>query len=176
MELDKLKIPDLIVLKPKKFKDERGYFQETYNKKQFNKFVGRKVNFVQDNFSVSKKGVLRGIHFQKKPFEQGKLVRVSMGRVIDIAVDLRENSETYLQWDKIELSEENGYQLWIPEGFGHAFFTLSDIAHFCYKTTNFYNPASEDCIIWNDPKIGIIFDTENIPIKISPKDKLGRML
>jgi dTDP-4-dehydrorhamnose 3,5-epimerase len=151
-------------------------FKNHIIKKNFNKIIGKNIEFVQDNFSISKKGVFRGIHFQKKPYEQGKLVRVSLGRVIDIAVDLRKNSPTYLKWEKVELSDENRFQLWIPEGFGHAFFTLSDVAHFCYKTTNFYNKESEECIIWNDPTIGISFNENDIQMIISSKDLKGRLL
>ena len=176
MEFQKLKIKDLILFKPNIIEDHRGSFQESYNQRDFNKIVGKKIEFVQDNFSVSNKGVFRGIHFQKKPYEQGKLVRVSLGRVIDFAVDLRKNSPTYLQWEKVELSDDNRFQLWIPEGFGHAFFTLSDVAHFCYKTTNFYNKDSEECIIWNDPSIGISFNKNNIEMIISAKDLKGKVL
>mgnify|MGYP001226101020 FL=1 len=176
MEFQKLKIKDLILFKPNKIEDHRGSFQESYNQINFNKIVGKNIEFVQDNFSVSNKGVFRGIHFQKKPYEQGKLVRVSLGRVIDFAVDLRKNSPTYLQWEKVELSDDNRFQLWIPEGFGHAFFTLSDVAHFCYKTTNFYNKDSEECIIWNDPSIGISFNKNNIEMIISDKDLKGKLL
>ncbi len=176
MEFQKLKIKDLILFKPNKIEDHRGSFQESYNQINFNKIVGKNIEFVQDNFSVSNKGVFRGIHFQKKPYEQGKLVRVSLGRVIDFAVDLRKNSPTYLQWEKVELSDDNRFQLWIPEGFGHAFFTLSDVAHFCYKTTNFYNKDSEECIIWNDPSIGISFNKNNIEMIISDKDLKGKLI
>jgi len=176
MKFEKLRLEELILFKPERFFDERGYFQESYSKKKFDEIVGEDVTFVQDNFSLSKKGVFRGIHLQKKPFQQGKLVKVTFGTVIDFAIDLRPDSKNYLQWEKVLLSEENGHQLWIPEGFGHAFFTISELAHFNYKTTNFYNKESEDCIIWNDPKIGISLDEYDIDMKISKKDLEGGKL
>ena len=132
------------------------------------------IEFVQDNFSMSRKGVLRGIHYQKEPFSQGKLVSVTSGSVYDVAVDLRKDSSTYLKWFGIELNEENGFQLWIPEGFGHAFLTLSESAHFCYKTTNFYNKDSEVTISWDDPKIAIDWSMFDLEIIISSKDLEGK--
>ena len=176
MNYKKLGLDGLILFMPEKFHDERGYFQESYNKKKFDEIIGRDINFVQDNFSESIEGVFRGIHFQKKPYEQGKLVRVSHGKVLDFAVDLRTDSPSYLQWIKVELSEENGNQLWIPEGFGHAFLALSKRVHFAYKTTNFYNKESERCIVWNDPKIKIKKSLEGFKLKISNKDKEGDLI
>ena len=176
MEYKKLDLDGLILFMPEKYQDERGFFQESYNKKEFDEIVGRNVDFVQDNFSESKKGVFRGIHFQKKPHEQGKLVRVTYGKVLDFAVDLRPDSPTYLKWIKVELSEENGYQLWIPEGFGHAFLALSEIVHFAYKTTKYYDRESEGCIIWNDPKIDLSSSINNFDLKISNKDMEGSLI
>lgn len=146
-------ISGLCVLEPTLHGDHRGYFMETYNKKDLEE-AGLKLNFVQDNQSSSKKGVLRGLHFQKE-FPQGKLVRVIKGRVFDVAVDLRENSETFGKWYGIELTEENRKQFYIPEGFAHGFLVLSDMAEFCYKCTDFYRPGDEGGLAWNDPKIGI---------------------
>lgn len=174
MDYEKLNLQDLYLFKPKRYFDDRGFFTETYNKKVFNSIIGKEIEFVQDNFSMSRRGVLRGIHFQEEPFSQGKLVSVTSGSVYDVAVDLRKNSSTYLKWFGIELNKENGFQLWIPEGFGHAFLTLSESAHFCYKTTNFYNKDSEVTISWNDPKIGIDWSMFDLEIIISPKDLEGK--
>lgn len=176
MNYKNLDLEGLILISPKKYKDERGFFQESYNKKEFDKIVGRDVNFVQDNFSESYKGVFRGIHFQKKPYEQGKLVRVTFGSAFDFAVDLRIDSPTYLKSIKVELSAENSNQLWIPEGFGHAFLALSETVHFSYKTTNYYNKESEGCIAWNDPKIDLKKSLESFDLKISNKDKKGNLI
>ena len=148
-------IEGLKVITPAVFGDERGYFMETYNKKDMNE-AGLDMNFVQDNQSCSKKGVLRGLHFQKQ-YPQGKLVRVIRGRVFDVAVDLRSDSETYGRWHGVELTEDNKKQFYIPEGFAHGFLVLSDIAEFCYKVTDFYHPGDESGIAWNDPEIGIIW-------------------
>jgi dTDP-4-dehydrorhamnose 3,5-epimerase len=175
MDFEKSKLNGLILCKPHIFKDSRGFFKESYNKKQFNEVVGRDINFVQDNFSLSHKGVFRGIHLQKKPFEQGKLVYVSHGVVMDYAIDLRKNSPTYLQWEVFELSDKNNHQLWIPEGFGHAFLAISDTVHFSYKTTNYYNKESEICVKWDDPKIGLALNYD-IELKISEKDNQGILL
>lgn len=145
----------LTVIEPAVHGDNRGYFMETYNKKDMNE-AGLDMNFVQDNQSCSKKGVLRGLHFQKQ-YPQGKLVRVIRGRVFDVAVDLRSDSETYGRWHGVELTEDNKKQFYIPEGFAHGFLVLSDIAEFCYKVTDFYHPGDESGIAWNDPEIGIIW-------------------
>lgn len=146
-------IEGLYVIEPTVFKDERGYFVETYNQNDM-KEAGLDMVFVQDNQSSSAKGVLRGLHFQKE-FPQGKLVRVVKGSVFDVAVDLRSNSETYGKWFGVELTEENKKQFYIPEGFAHGFLVLSDIAEFCYKCTDFYHPGDEGGLAWNDPEIGI---------------------
>ncbi|HFM0792601.1 TPA: dTDP-4-dehydrorhamnose 3,5-epimerase, partial [Escherichia coli] len=138
MNVIKTEIPDVLILEPKVFGDERGFFMESFNQKVFEEAVGRKVEFVQDNHSKSCKGVLRGLHFQLPPFEQAKLVRCIVGEVFDVAVDIRPNSETFGSWVGVTLSSENKRQLWIPEGFAHGFLTLSDIAEFVYKTNNYY--------------------------------------
>lgn len=146
-------IAGLCIIEPTVHGDARGYFVETYNKKDM-EAEGLKMEFVQDNQSCSVKGVLRGLHFQKE-FPQGKLVRVIKGTVFDVAVDLRNGSETYGKWFGVELSEENKKQFYIPEGFAHGFLVLSDIAEFCYKCTDFYHPGDEGGLAWNDPGIGI---------------------
>ncbi|HCN8774753.1 TPA: dTDP-4-dehydrorhamnose 3,5-epimerase, partial [Escherichia coli] len=131
---------------PTVYEDERGFFYESYNEKNFMETIGASIKFVQDNHSKSSKGVLRGLHFQKNPYEQGKLVRCIRGEVYDVAVDIRKDSPTFGQWFGVNLSDENKKQLWIPEGFAHGFITLSDVAEFVYKTTNYYAPASEYCL------------------------------
>ncbi|MDD5934446.1 MAG: dTDP-4-dehydrorhamnose 3,5-epimerase [Clostridiales bacterium] len=148
-------IEGLCVISPAVHGDARGYFMETYNQNDM-KEAGLNMVFVQDNQSCSTKGVLRGLHFQKE-FPQGKLVRVIKGRVFDVAVDLRKDSNTYGKWYGIELTEENKKQFYIPEGFAHGFLVLSDIAEFCYKCTDFYHPGDEGGLAWNDPKIGIVW-------------------
>lgn len=153
IKVTKCPIEGLYVIEPKVFGDARGYFIETYNKKDMED-AGLTMNFVQDNQSCSTKGVLRGLHFQKQ-YRQGKLVRVVKGTVFDVAVDLRSDSKTFGQWYGIELSEENKKQFYIPEGFAHGFLVLSDIAEFCYKCTDFYHPGDEGGLAWNDPSIGI---------------------
>lgn len=175
MKLINTNIDDLFLIEPDKFDDNRGYFMEVYNKKTFYDLTGVHVDFVQDNFSVSKKNVLRGIHFQEKPFEQAKFIRVSEGEIFDVAVDLRKESSTYLNWFGVKLSKENSLMMFIPKGFGHAFLTLSDFAHVNYKTDNFYNAKFDRCIIWDDPKININWPTagkKTTPI-ISKKDLNG---
>lgn len=170
MNISKTKIPDVLIIEPKVFGDERGFFYESYNHKKFEQAVGKEVNFVQDNHSKSTKGVLRGLHFQKAPYAQGKLVRCVVGEVFDVAVDIRENSDTYGQWVGIILSAENKRQLWIPEGFAHGFLVLSETAEFLYKATNYYHPESEGGIIWNDKNISIDWPIENDNIILSQKD------
>lgn len=170
MNISKTKIPDVLIIEPKVFGDERGFFYESYNHKKFEQAVGKEVNFVQDNHSKSTKGVLRGLHFQKAPYAQGKLVRCVVGEVFDVAVDIRENSDTYGQWVGIILSAENKRQLWIPEGFAHGFLVLSETAEFLYKATNYYHPESEGGIIWNDKNISIDWPIDNNNIILSQKD------
>lgn len=173
MKSTSLEIRDVIMIEPSKHLDERGFFMESYNQKAFNKIVGKNITFVQDNISFSKKGVLRGIHLQSDPFSQGKLVRVEEGKIFDVAVDLRKSSKTYLKWVGEVLTEENLRQLWIPEGFGHAFLTLSKSAKVCYKTTNFYNKDLEKTILFNDPKLNINWGKFDLDIITSDKDKKG---
>ncbi len=168
MEVLKTKIPDLYILKPKVFEDQRGYFFESYNKEEFLR-LGIDQNFVQDNESKSMKGVLRGLHFQKPPFTQGKLVRVMQGSVLDVAVDLRKSSPTYGQWSSVELTQDNKWMYWVPPGFAHGFITLEDNTVFFYKCTNVYNKAAEGSIRWNDPDLNIAWDVDK-PI-LSEKDK-----
>ena len=146
-------IEGLYIIEPAVHGDSRGYFMETYNKRDMQE-AGLNIDFVQDNQSMSKKGVLRGLHFQKQ-YPQGKLVRVIKGKVLDVAVDIRKNSKTYGKWFGVELSDENKKQFYISEGFAHGFVVLSEIAEFCYKVTDFYHPDDEGGIAWNDPEIGV---------------------
>ncbi|WP_308575532.1 dTDP-4-dehydrorhamnose 3,5-epimerase [uncultured Methanosphaera sp.] len=168
-------IKGVYVIETQVFGDERGYFMETYQKDIFDE-AGIDVNFVQDNQSRSKKGVLRGLHFQYTQ-PQGKLVRVIKGEVFDVAVDLRSDSPTYGKWEGVILSEENKKQFYIPEGFAHGFVVLSDIAEFTYKCTDFYNPDDEGGILWNDPEIGINWPIDDIDeIILSKKDEKWKTL
>ena len=163
-------IEGLYVIEPTVFKDERGYFVETYNQNDM-KEAGLDMVFVQDNQSMSTRGVLRGLHFQKQ-FPQGKLVRVVRGEVFDVAVDLRSDSKTYGKWFGVELSAENMKQFYIPEGFAHGFLVLSDEAEFCYKCTDFYHPGDEGGLAWNDPEIGVEWPLEEgVDLIISEKDQ-----
>ena len=168
----KLKIPDLLLIEPKVFKDERGFFFESYNQKDFDEVLGKSIAFVQDNHSKSSYGVLRGLHYQTEPFEQGKLVRVIQGEVWDVAVDIREDSPTYGQWCGEILSAENKKQLWIPAGFAHGFLVTSKEAEFVYKCTDYYNPKAEVSIHWNDKNLAIKWPLQSEPI-LSEKDKKG---
>jgi dTDP-4-dehydrorhamnose 3,5-epimerase len=171
MKVIDTQIPDVKIIEPQVFGDERGFFLESFNKKIFSEVIGREVNFVQDNHSRSQKGVLRGLHYQiKQP--QGKLVRVTSGQVYDVAVDIRESSSTFGQWVGLELSTENHHQLWIPEGFAHGFVVLSETADFMYKTTDYYAPEFERCIKWDDPQLDIDWHYDEEPV-LSEKDKQG---
>ena len=171
-EFIKTEIPDVVLVKPRVFSDERGFFMETYKKSDFEK-AGIETNFVQDNHSKSVKGVLRGLHFQKEPKAQGKLVRCLKGKIFDVAVDIRKNSPTFGKWVGYELSEENKYMLWIPEGFAHGFLTLEDNTEIFYKVSNSeYSPEHDAGIIWNDEDINIKWPIENIEnLILSEKDK-----
>lgn len=174
MIIEKNKIEGLLVIKPDVFEDPRGYFFESYNQEKFRQ-MGIDVNFLQDNESKSGKGVLRGLHFQVPPWQQGKLVRVIKGAVVDVAVDLRRSSPTYGKWASIELSEKNKWMYWIPAGFAHGFITLEENTIFFYKCTQIYQKESERGIIWNDPDLGINWGMEN-PL-VSEKDKTaGRFI
>ena len=167
-------IPDLLILEPKVFGDARGFFYESFNARAFAEAAGLQREFVQDNHSRSARGVLRGLHYQVQQ-AQGKLVRVCAGEVLDIAVDIRRSSPTFGQWVGVRLSAENKRQLWIPEGFAHGFVVLSDYAEFLYKTTDYYAPAHERCIRWDDPELAIDWEFEGTP-QLSPKDLAGLSL
>jgi len=173
MEITETPLKGLFVIKPKVFEDARGYFFESYNDQVFRK-AGLHLNFVQDNQSLSNKGVLRGLHFQNPPHAQGKLVRVITGAVFDVAVDIRKNSPTYSRWFGLELNEQNKQMMYIPEGFAHGFATLRDGTVFSYKCTAFYNKDAEDCLLWNDSDIGIDWRIQN-PL-LSDKDLQGKKL
>lgn len=170
MEITETEIKGLFIIQPKVFADQRGYFFESYNAEVF-KSKGINATFLQDNQSLSNKGVLRGLHFQAPPYEQGKLVRVITGAVLDVAVDIRKNSPTYGQHVAIELTEENKTMFYIPPGFAHGFATLRDSTIFSYKCTNVYNKASEGCVLWNDVSLGINWLLQN-PV-LSEKDQVG---
>jgi len=171
MNATTLAIPEVILFEPKVFGDDRGFFFESFNHRLFEEAIGRKAQFVQDNHSRSVKGVLRGLHYQIHQ-TQGKLVRVVHGEVFDVAVDLRKSSPTFGKWVGALLSAENKHQLWVPEGFGHGFVVLSDTAEFLYKTTDYYAPAHERCIAWNDPTLAIDWRMSGEPV-VSAKDALG---
>ena len=171
MNVIKTEIPDVLIFEPKVFGDERGFFFESFNQKVFEEAVGRKVNFVQDNHSRSVKGVLRGLHFQIRPYSQAKLVRCVKGEVYDVAVDIRPESSTYCKWVGVFLSAQNKKQLWIPEGFAHGFVVVSDEAEFLYKTTNYYMPSAEGCIRWDDPALNIDWPMKTNELILSDKDK-----
>ncbi len=165
-------IPDVKILEPTVFRDERGFFFESFNQKAFEEATGLSTTFVQDNHSKSTKGVLRGLHYQLPPNAQGKLVRVVQGKVFDVAVDIRKHSPTFGMWVGEILSAENKRQLWIPEGFAHGFLTLSESADFLYKTTGYYSLQQERCIAWNEPAIGIDWPFSGDPA-LSTKDRKG---
>ncbi|MCK8523339.1 dTDP-4-dehydrorhamnose 3,5-epimerase [Aquimarina sp. D1M17] len=171
MKIEETPLDGCFMLRPRIFEDERGSFFESYNKQSFDQLTGLQVEFVQDNQSVSKKGVLRGLHFQTGEYSQAKLVRVIKGEVLDVAVDLRPNSKTYKQHFSIILNDENNVQFFIPRGFAHGFITLSDLAVFAYKCDNYYNKESELGIIYNDPDLAIDWSANDIEILLSEKDK-----
>ncbi|MBL0455917.1 dTDP-4-dehydrorhamnose 3,5-epimerase [Aeromonas enteropelogenes] len=172
MKIIDTKIPDVKIIEPTVFGDERGFFMETWNKKRFEELVaGKPTTFVQDNHSKSKKGILRGLHYQTENI-QGKLVRVISGEVYDVAVDIRKDSPTFGKWVGEYLSAENRRQLWIPEGFAHGFYVTSEDAEFVYKCTNYYAPEAEKSIIWNDPTLKINWPIIDGPI-LSNKDRAG---
>ncbi|QOE06513.1 dTDP-4-dehydrorhamnose 3,5-epimerase [Pseudomonas sp. s4] len=178
MKATPLAIPDVMLIEPQVFGDNRGFFFESFNHRQFEESIGRIVNFVQDNHSRSSKGVLRGLHFQLKN-PQGKLVRVVNGEVLDIAVDMRRSSPTFGKWVGALLSADNKHQLWVPEGFAHGFVVLSDYADFLYKTTDYYSPKYERCLAWNDPQIAVDWMLERLggmPPQLSAKDQAGQAL
>ena len=166
-------IPDVLVVEPKVFGDARGFFFESFNQRAFEAAVGRQVAFVQDNHSLSAKGVLRGLHYQL-PHPQGKLVRVVRGEVFDVAVDLRRTSPTFGKWVGETLSAENKRQLWIPEGFAHGFVVVSEAAEFLYKTTDYWYPEAERCIRWDDPDLAIAWPAMGGAPTVSAKDAAGK--
>ena len=170
-------LPGLLILEPKVFGDARGFFMESYNARTFHEAAGLDVHFVQDNHSRSAKGVLRGLHYQLQQ-AQGKLVRVVRGSVFDVAVDLRKASPTFGLWAGVELSEENQRQVWIPPGFAHGFLVTSDSADFLYKTTDYYAPQHERCLLWNDPVVGVAWPLAQIDgaPQLSAKDVAGKGL
>ncbi|AHD13440.1 dTDP-4-dehydrorhamnose 3,5-epimerase [Pseudomonas sp. FGI182] len=173
MKATPLAIPEVLLLEPNVFTDERGFFFESFNHTAFERAVGHPVNLVQDNHSSSRQHVLRGLHYQVHQ-PQGKLVRVVVGEVFDVAVDLRRSSRTFGRWVGAHLSANNKHQLWVPEGFAHGFVVLSDHAEFLYKTTAYYAPQFERCLAWNDPAVGIQWPIEQ-PF-LSGKDRLGKTL
>lgn len=175
MKVTATSIPDVLVIEPKVFGDARGFFFESFNQKAFDEAIGGHVEFVQDNHSRSAKGVLRGLHYQIQQ-SQGKLVRAVRGAVFDVAVDIRKSSTTFGKWVGVELTEDNHRQLWIPAGFAHGFLVLSDSADFLYKTTDYYAPAHERSIAWNDPSIGINWPELGISPSLSAKDQAGMLL
>ncbi len=165
-------IPDVLIIEPKVFADDRGWFFESFNEKDFSAALGHPVTFVQDNHSCSNKGVLRGLHYQMEQ-TQGKLVRVCHGAVFDVVVDLRQSSATFGNWAGVELSAENKKQLWIPPGFAHGFLVLSETAEFLYKTTDYWHASSEQCIVWDDPGLNIQWPSIGIPPVLNSKDAAG---
>lgn len=178
MKIEQTKIEGLLIIHPQVFGDDRGWFMESFNHQRFAQVL-EELNlpvpiFVQDNHSLSQKGVLRGLHFQKTPYAQGKLVRVVQGRVWDVAVDIRPESKTYGEWVGVELSAENKTMFWIPEGFAHGFIALEDNTQFLYKTTNYYDKESEDAIIWNDPTLAINWPLNQVDkVLVSEKDQVA---
>ncbi|MDR3220944.1 MAG: dTDP-4-dehydrorhamnose 3,5-epimerase [Candidatus Accumulibacter sp.] len=172
MKLTPLALPGVLLLEPEAFGDARGFFYESYNQRTFHELTGLDAVFVQDNHSRSARNVLRGLHYQLPPKAQGKLVRVVLGEVFDVAVDLRRDSAAFGQWTGVRLSADNKRQLWIPPGFAHGFLVLSEYAEFLYKTTEYYAPQLERCILWNDPSLAIGWPLDGAPA-LSAKDRAG---
>ncbi|PWE40464.1 dTDP-4-dehydrorhamnose 3,5-epimerase [Pseudomonas prosekii] len=167
-------LPGVLIIEPKVFGDERGFFYESFNAKAFAEATGLNTQFVQDNHSRSQRGVLRGLHYQLENV-QGKLVRVTAGEVLDVAVDIRRSSAHFGQWVAVRLSADNHRQLWVPEGFAHGFVVLSEVAEFLYKTTDYYTPSAERCIRWDDPTLAIDWQLHAAP-QLSAKDQNGKSL
>ncbi len=174
MKVTPTNLPEVMIIEPRVFGDDRGFFYESFNAKKFAELTGVETNFVQDNHSMSSKNVLRGMHYQIQQ-AQGKLVRVISGEVFDVAVDLRKSSPRFGQWTGVSLSASNQRQLWIPPGFAHGFLVTSDKAEFLYKTTDYWAPEHERCLQWNDPAIGIQWPLETEPV-MSTKDQVGKTL
>ena len=176
MNVTKTAIEGVLILEPKVFGDARGFFMESFNQKSFDAAVGHAVEFVQDNHSRSARGVLRGLHFQLPPHAQGKLVRVTRGSVFDVAVDVRAGSPTFGRWVGVELSGENHRQLWIPPGMAHGFLVTSESADFLYKTTDYYAPQAEGCVLWSDPAVGIEWPDLGMAPQLAAKDAAAPVL
>ncbi|HNJ82005.1 MAG TPA: dTDP-4-dehydrorhamnose 3,5-epimerase [Piscinibacter sp.] len=176
MKVTPTAIPEVLILEPRVFGDERGFFFESFNQKAFDEAVGAHVEFVQDNHSRSARGVLRGLHYQLPPHAQGKLVRVVRGSVFDVAVDVRRSSPSFGQWVGVGLSEANHRQLWLPPGFAHGFIVTSDSADFLYKTTGFYEPHAERSVRWDDPRLAIAWPEAALPPTLSGKDAAAPLL
>jgi len=170
MKVTPTTIPDVLLIEPKVFGDERGFFMESFNQRRFDEALGRSIAFVQDNHSRSTKGVLRGLHYQMPPYAQGKLVRVMSGAIFDVAVDLRRSSATFGRWVGCELSAANHQQLWIPPGFAHGFLVVSDTADVLYKATDYYAVHSENAVRWDDPTLGIRWPDLGVAPTLSEKD------
>ena len=170
MQVTPTAIADVLLIEPRVFGDERGFFYESFNQRAFDAAIGRAITFVQDNHSRSAKGVLRGLHFQLAPHAQGKLVRVTQGSVFDVAVDIRRDSPTFGRWVGLELSGANHRQLWIPPGLAHGFLVTSESADFLYKTTDYYQPASERAVRWDDPRLAIEWPDIGVGPTLSAKD------
>jgi dTDP-4-dehydrorhamnose 3,5-epimerase len=173
MQIEATSLPGVLVVRPRIFHDERGFFLESWNQKEFDQAVGREIRFVQDNHSRSRRGVLRGLHYQAAPSAQAKLVTVMSGKIFDVAVDLRPGSSTLGQWIGEELCGDQRCSLWIPEGFAHGFLVLSETADVLYKTTDFYSPKHERCIRWNDATLGVRWPLGGVSPIVSPKDNCG---
>lgn len=171
MKATRLAIPEVVLLQPKVFGDERGFFYESFNQQRFEEAIGRSVPFVQDNHSCSAKGVLRGLHYQIQQ-AQGKLVRVTAGAIFDVVLDIRRSSPTFGRWHGVVLSAENKHELWVPPGFAHGFTVTSDMAEVQYKTTDYWAPEFERSVIWNDPAVGVAWPLDGEPL-LSAKDRAG---
>lgn len=170
MQVTTTPLPGVLILKPDVFGDARGFFLESYNQRRFDEATGLKLSFVQDNHSRSRRGVLRGLHYQREPHAQGKLVRATVGEIFDVAVDLRANSPSFGKWFGYVLSAQKHEQLWIPPGLAHGFLVLSDIADVVYKTTDYYEPKSEISMRWDDPDVGILWPDVGAPPVLAAKD------
>ena len=172
MHIQTTKLSGVLLIKPRVFRDDRGFFLESWNKRAFDEAAGRSIEFLQDNHSRSSKGVLRGLHYQADPMAQAKFITVMRGSIFDVAVDIRPESPTYGQWVGEVLTDESREMLWIPEGFAHGFYVLSEFADVVYKTNNYYSPEHERCIRWNDPALAVEWPISQKPL-VSPKDEMG---
>jgi len=177
MNIKSLKLNNAFIVEPEIHSDNRGYFCESYNKKKLSNTLKKEITFVQDNYSLSNKNVLRGLHFQKKPKAQGKLIKVTNGKIYDVIVDIRKSSSTFMQWEGIELSSENNCQIWIPEGFAHGFLALTDKTEVIYKVTEYYDPNFECTIRYNDPKLNVVWpEIKDAEYVISENDRKANFL